>query len=149
MVKWNVTALKIVLTILFLSAFTALQANAGGDEDESCMACHQTEKPIVDRALLGQSAHRNLVCTDCHEGAEDHYQTDIKPEPVRCGSCHEAASAEYEKSDHAQAAAQGVRGAAGCADCRIGVGCNRNIRLNSSSEHLFEDLSRDLFVCSP
>ncbi|MBI3994563.1 MAG: hypothetical protein HY349_01170 [Nitrospirae bacterium] len=116
MVKWNVTAVMIVCAAA-LSAGRPVVASAQTEKDESCMACHQTEKPVVDRALLGQSSHRNLVCVDCHEGAEDHYAAGLKPQPVQCGSCHEDDLAEYAKSIHAKAVKQGRQGAAGCADC--------------------------------
>lgn len=117
MVKWNVNALKIVLTVFSFSALLPVLAYAENAKDELCMVCHQTEKPVVNRELLGQSSHRNLACVDCHEGAENHYQTGLKPKPVKCGSCHEGASAEYVKSIHAKAVERGQKDAAGCADC--------------------------------
>ncbi|HUK56333.1 MAG TPA: hypothetical protein VLY20_06720 [Nitrospiria bacterium] len=117
MPEWNISASKIVAAILLFLILSPFVAQAGDKKDGSCMVCHQTEKPVVDRELLDQSPHRNLACLDCHAGAEDHYIAGRKPQPVRCGSCHEDASADYAKSIHARAVGEGRPGAPGCADC--------------------------------
>jgi cytochrome b subunit of formate dehydrogenase len=115
--KWHVHALKIVLVVLFYSILPAVSAYPASEYDDSCMVCHRTEKPVVDREILGQSPHRNLACLDCHAGAEDHYLEGFRPAPVRCATCHEKASADYAQSIHARAVEEGRQGAAGCVDC--------------------------------
>jgi formate dehydrogenase gamma subunit len=66
-----------------------------------CLECHRDQKlkmkkaghlvPLfVDQALLAQSAHGSLDCTDCHEGfAAGNIPHQNPLTPVNCASCHD------------------------------------------------------------
>jgi cytochrome b subunit of formate dehydrogenase len=78
---------------------------AGGSDD--CLACHgdpslskeRGGKAVslhVDAALLKRSTHRDLGCTDCHEGFDAaSLPHKAKIEPVNCLSCHGDAAEKH------------------------------------------------------
>ena len=94
----------------------------GGAPAGTCLACHgdpaKAGGHLVDGEKAGRSVHKDMGCTDCHEGFEVHpHPKDTKSET--CVGCHEDAAKALGKSVHAPAATPGPEGsrAAGCVDC--------------------------------
>jgi nitrate/TMAO reductase-like tetraheme cytochrome c subunit len=104
-----------VRRILFSGALSlvALAARAAGPTDADCLSCH-------DGVSLGESIHAQagLSCTDCHSDLSSlkEFPHAEKLEPANCVACHDDASAKHASGIHAQALAEGRRGAR-CTDC--------------------------------
>ncbi len=88
----------------------------GQTTDEDCLGCHETDKPVVDKAALAGSIHSVLSCVDCHQDAKELPHADDLPK-VSCGRCHARAATLYERSVHGQASLRGVKEAPVCTDC--------------------------------
>jgi cytochrome b subunit of formate dehydrogenase len=118
---------RLVASVVLL--IIALVAPAAADDEltsEACLGCHAMEgfsgpnqQPLfVDGTTYNASVHASLPCTACHSDA-----TAIPHEPLRkldittCATCHEDTVAEYKKSVHGWARAEGFREAATCTDC--------------------------------
>lgn len=108
--KKNKTKLLFLVT-LFINISFILAA-----EQTNCLNCHLKEnnKKRIDLKDLKSSIHRDLNCIDCHgELSYPHKETGV----VNCNKCHEKESANYNKSTHGKASAEGVADAPGCSTC--------------------------------
>lgn len=94
--------------VLLVGAGLARPIFAQDSPPESCADCHSDPiKPTESgppHALLQDSVHAALDCTDCHQSIslEETDATSDKPhgaapEPVNCGECHEDETAVYVK----------------------------------------------------
>ncbi len=100
--------LPILVILGCLIGWHVPQAAAQQAEITSCSDCHAREqdapRDVHPSAVLADSIHADLDCTDCHASIDmgDVDPSDPKPhgdsvEPVNCGDCHEEAAEEYEK----------------------------------------------------
>lgn len=95
---------------------------------EECLTCHgdaamneseETKRLYVDAALMAESVHSFLSCTDCHQdlAGVDPIGHDSPLQPVDCGMCHTEPAEQYATSLHAYARRQGNDRAPTCAGC--------------------------------
>lgn len=96
-----------------------------GSDPDDCFMCHDDESLTMERdgreILLyvnpqryAQSPHRNQDCVDCHVGFDPDEEPHQDPiQPVRCESCHETASASFERGVHSKESS--------CATCHDNV----------------------------
>ncbi|HZL45624.1 MAG TPA: hypothetical protein VFC28_05300 [Opitutaceae bacterium] len=99
------------------------------NSNAACLECHDDEQltmkqagkvvPLFfNQAGFAKSVHKNLDCTDCHEGFDGESVPHQKPlTPVDCGSCHEKPAKLYATSIHGMSHAMGASGAATCVSC--------------------------------
>ena len=94
---------------LLFSAAAGGQAGGGAiprEDVEACMACHSADVDgarAVNHAGLKGSAHKELVCQDCHSSitAAPHTPAMVK-EKASCGACHNDAAEAFRKSTHSR-----------------------------------------------
>lgn len=119
--RWALVAASMLIVFLLSPA-------AAEDEltSEACLACHAMEgfsgpkqEPLfISGEPYNASVHAPLPCTACHTDA-----TAIPHEPLKkvgikpCTTCHDDTVAEYKKSVHGMARAEGFGEAATCTDC--------------------------------
>lgn len=85
--------------------------------NQNCEGCHAPSRiPTVDTAILAQSVHAKLNCTDCHSDINriPHSQ---QLQPVDCGGCHRRVVRELRMGAHAENHGNGNKAAPGCIDC--------------------------------
>jgi thiosulfate reductase cytochrome b subunit len=102
--------------------------------NEDCLGCHDDEELeadtergeelelYVDEDVLEDSAHPDLLCADCHTGAEtfeDSPHNDGEPLELSCSGsdCHADIVSEYDESIHGIWHAKGDETSARCPDC--------------------------------
>jgi len=130
-------ALVLILLTAVALAGAASRAEAGqkakaaeAPANELCLACHgdpgsargNGTSIAVDEKKFGGSIHgaMGLTCVTCHTdlAKAKEFPHAEKLAPVKCGSCHEAAVAAFDKSIHASARRESAGSvAATCVDC--------------------------------
>lgn len=136
-------ALLLVVTTLVIvldaraepTPVTAAQEVEEAVDNETCLGCHgekdieattergKKRKLHVDEGALAGSAHEELACMDCHQGAvsfEDVPHNEGKPLMLGCSDCHDEVATEYGRSVHGRLRVEGDTEAASCADCHGG-----------------------------
>lgn len=88
-------------------------------ENSLCLDCHHDPASDMefDVPAFSASVHGDLSCIDCHDDLEGMTEDHDAVRRVDCSGCHEDEAAAYAASEHGRAATNGVREAAGCADC--------------------------------
>jgi len=97
-------------------------------DDTPCFDCHGEKelgrdggKPgdlYVDKDLYGQTVHKDVGCSDCHQDAvltDGEHPKDLKD--VACGDCHDKEAGIYVASTHGKRLAAGDKLAPRCSDC--------------------------------
>lgn len=106
----------LLIVPLALTAAAAFAAPAEGLDNETCLTCHESDKPVVDPKFLKDSVHGSLNCVDCHSAIKETPHEDRVPR-VNCGACHAKEFEAYSASVHGKAFAAGKRDAPTCSDC--------------------------------
>jgi predicted CXXCH cytochrome family protein len=108
---------RIFFFLLSLLSFSLPTLSSADDLDnETCLSCHESDKPIVDRKIFGASVHQGLKCIDCHTSVAEIPHAEKMPK-VECSSCHEAEKKQFEDSLHGKALARGDALAPRCQNC--------------------------------
>lgn len=114
--------------LVFLTIVPNAFAAASGSPStaEECLACHNDpdlkketgggryRSLFVEPADLAQSAHRGLVCAECHADILEAPHTEI-PRTIRCGACHRKSRETISESAHAKLGGSGS--SASCIAC--------------------------------
>lgn len=111
--------LGIVLTLALICAASLgwaqpAKAPAAPVANSVCADCHDVE------AKLTKSAHGTVACARCHLKHEEYPHPEKQPKPA-CVTCHEAATRDYEQSEHAQQMKKGNGSAPECSTCHGAV----------------------------
>jgi hypothetical protein len=94
--------------------------------NDDCLACHDDDSlkrgngtPLtVHKAVFAASVHAPLACVDCHADlAKAELPHNEKLAKVDCAACHADQVADYKRSAHAGARANGSDVAANCVSC--------------------------------
>jgi len=100
-----------------------------GAVSQTCLGCHSDPtltaerrgKQVslhVDAALLAASPHKDLECTDCHEGFDPEQVPHKKTiQPVVCAGCHSDAGEKHPFHAGLAAAKPGAQGLPSCQTC--------------------------------
>ncbi len=101
------------LVLVAQSVLLAAQASKGpapAVPNTVCADCHEQQTKLV------KSAHGQVACASCHLKHENYPHPEKQPKPA-CVTCHEAASRDYEQSEHAQQMKKGNGAAPECSTC--------------------------------
>jgi hypothetical protein len=98
------SSISLTLRVLLL---LALVAPAMGQDDESCINCHESLAPqqVYDWQMSAH-ASRNVGCTKCHGTAhvsESDVDKAAMPTPDTCGECHKTQVDQFRKGKHSLA----------------------------------------------
>src|SRR3989338_6947418 len=130
----------IFLAIGFFVATVPLRP-AFSEEDPSdttCLECHATDQPVVDKKVLQGSVHDGLNCIDCHKDVLEIPHPE-KLGKVECSACHEKVFLEYKQSIHGQLDGQNPNDMPKCSDCHGTHGIYSPQDLRSLANHLKVD----------
>lgn len=96
--------------------------------NQQCLKCHENPAIVatdngrslfVDPAILNNSQHRTLTCSQCHVITQsfDERPCEHFEEQVDCASCHAEVGMDYTRSIHGRLSAQGEENAPECKEC--------------------------------
>ena len=143
-----VRILLLVPTLAWLAPAPATRAASS----EDCLTCHSDPSLSADRqgesvslhvdsAILADSVHKDLSCTDCHSGFNpEELPHKKKIEPVACAGCHSDAMEKHPFHAGVTASAPGKPGLPSCQQCHGShdVAPVRSERFRYSTDHPVE-----------
>lgn len=103
----------------------ALSISAAFGQDKDCLDCHSAAAhkanplaPTVDSAMLANSVHGAVACTDCHtiEGKVPHKGN----RAVYCARCHQKEAEGFSQSPHVKGREAGIEKLPTCILCHGG-----------------------------
>jgi cytochrome b subunit of formate dehydrogenase len=118
---------RLIAAIVFLGAVIAAAASGAAlpKQAEDCAMCHTGDDdsaPALKVAGYENSAHADIECGYCHQGAESLPHPNDLP-PVDCGMCHADAVAGIRSSPHGKMILEKAKGSLvdGCLQCHGGT----------------------------
>ncbi len=88
------------------------------DPDLTTVRQGKTISLFIDKSILANSVHKDVLCASCHPDAfveEFPHPEDLKP--VNCGSCHKTPMEQFSKGIHGQALQLKALYAPDCKEC--------------------------------
>ncbi len=113
--KMSLIRIYFSIAIITVLSFAAVPALAVDSED--CMTCHETTLKDTTKtyhALVAESSHSGMECTDCHADIDDLPHADTLAK-VDCGICHDQAAEDYKY--HGRMAVGADSDIPSCSDC--------------------------------